>query len=244
MPFASAPDPELPIPAEMVELAGGPVTLVWQNQVGGLTGRVDGESPCYIKWNPTGSGESLAAEAERLRWLEGRHPAPVVLDYVRTDAAELLVTRALPGKSAVDPAWVARSDDAIRAIAEGLRALHALPPTSCPFDWSVASRIETATTIGITVPASLRTAPPVDRLVVCHGDPCAPNTLIGSDSHFVASVDLGRLGIADQWADLAVATMSLEWNYENVDERVFWDAYGIEPDPDRIVYYRALWNAT
>ena len=220
------------------------MTLVWENEVGGLTGRVDGDFPRYIKWNPRGSGESLAAEAERLRWLEGRHPAPILVDYVVTDAAELLVTRALPGRSAVDPSWITRPEDAIRAIAVGLRALHALPTADCPFEWSTASRIEIAEAGGKVIPASLATAPTVDRLVVCHGDPCAPNTLVGDNGGFAANVDFGRLGVADRWADLAVATMSVGWNYENFDERLFWNVYGVTPDVERIDFYRELWKAT
>jgi kanamycin kinase len=228
----------------MRDLAGGPVTLVWQNLAGGLTGRVDGESPRYIKWNPAGSGESLAVEAERLRWLEGRHPAPILVDFIETDAAELLVTLALPGRSAVDRVWAGRPDDAIRAIATGLRKLHSLPIGDCPFEWTVSSRIAAATSAGLTIPGSLRMVPAADRLVVCHGDPCAPNTIIGDDGRFVANVDFGRLGVADRWADLAVATMSLGWNYDEFDEGAFWETYGIDPDRERIDYYRALWNAT
>jgi kanamycin kinase len=228
----------------MLDRAEAPVRLVWQNASGGLTGLVDGTDARYIKWNPAGSGESLAAEAERLRWLEGRHAAPVVLDFVATESAELLVTRALPGRSAVDEEWSDRPDVAIRAVAEGLRLLHAMPIDGCPFTWDVASRIEEAAAAGITVPGELVTPPDLDTLVVCHGDACAPNTLLDDDGTFLANVDFGRLGLADRWADLAVATMSLGWNYEDFDEDVFWNAYGLEPDVPRIEYYRALWNAT
>ena len=228
----------------MIDVAAGPVTLVWQNETGGLTGRTDGTEPRFIKWNPAGSGESLVAEAERLRWLAGKHPAPVVAGLFFVDGAELLVTQALPGLSAVDKVWVDRPDDAIRAIATGLRALHALPVRNCSFDWGVRFRIEEATSRGISVESELRVAPSIDELVVCHGDPCAPNTLIGNDGRFVANVDFGRLGVADRWADLAVATMSFDWNYENYEERLFWETYGVTPDLERIEYYRALWNAT
>ena len=95
---------------------------------------------------------------------------------------------------------------------------------------------------GIRVPDHLRTPPAVDVLVVCHGDACAPNTLIGSDGRWSGHVDLGALGLADRWADIAVAAMSTEWNYGPGYDRVVYDAYGIEPDEERIAYYRLLWD--
>ncbi len=244
MSLAGAPPPGHPVPALMREMAAGEVTLVWQNEAGGLTGRVGGPRPRYLKWNPAGSGESLSAEAERLRWLAGRHPVPAVLDLVVRGDEELLVTAALPARSAVDPTWTRRPEDAVRAVAEGLRALHSLPVATCPFDWGVEARITEAVSAGREVPASLLTAPDVDLLVVCHGDACAPNTLLGDDARFAATVDVGRSGAADRWADLAVATMSLAWNFEDPDEGLFWETYGVEPDVERTDYYRALWNAT
>jgi kanamycin kinase len=121
-----------------------------------------------------------------------------------------------------------------------LRYLHdTLPVAQCPFDWSVPYRLRRA--VGDT--AALLDPPPVDRLVVCHGDACSPNTLLAEGSgEAVAHVDLGALGVGDRWADLAVATMSLGWNYGPGWEESFLTAYGVGPDPVRSAYYRALWN--
>jgi len=41
---------------------------------------------------------------------------------------------------------------------------------------------------------------------------------------------LGALGVADRWADLAVATWSLEWNYGPGWQSVLLEAYGVESD--------------
>ena len=79
---------------------------------------------------------------------------------------------------------------------------------------------------------------------MCHGDACCPNTLVGEDGRWAGHVDLGALGVADRWADLAVATMSTAWNYGPGWEADLLAAYGIEPDPERMDYYRKLWNAT
>jgi kanamycin kinase len=79
---------------------------------------------------------------------------------------------------------------------------------------------------------------------VCHGDACAPNTLLADDGSWLAHVDLGTLGVADRWADLAVATYSTLWNYGPGFEEPLLEAYGIAPDAERTDFYRRLWDAT
>ncbi|MEO7588908.1 MAG: aminoglycoside 3'-phosphotransferase [Arachnia sp.] len=204
----------------------------------------DESGDVVIKWQPDNCEASLAAEAKRLTWLRGRFPVPELVEHRVLDGSALLVTKALPALSAVDPAWRVRAVEATRAIAEGLRRLHALDAADCPFDCSAETRIRIALGRGKPVPRQLRTPPPVDRLVVCHGDACAPNTLVADDGSFAATVDVGALGVGDRWADLAVATMSLGWNFPTELESVFWEAYGVDPDSERIRYYRALWDAT
>jgi kanamycin kinase len=113
----------------------------------------------------------------------------------------------------------------------------------CPWEWSVSSRIENAERRGILVPDELRTAPEIDLLVVSHGDACCPNTLVGDDGRWLAHVDLALLGVADRWADIAVASMSTEWNFGPGWEDALIEAYGVEPDRERLAYYRDLWNA-
>jgi len=166
----------------------------------------------------------LVAEAERLRWAGAFITVPVVLG----SGDGWLHTAGLPASSAVDPRWVARPRAAVRAIGAGLRLLHdRLPVTDFPFG----------------PPPWVTESMPVDRLVVCHGDACAPNTLIDDDGRCLGHVDLGDLGIADPWADLAVASLSLSWNYAGVWEDELFDAYGVDPDPERVGFYRRLWNA-
>jgi kanamycin kinase len=78
--------------------------------------------------------------------------------------------------------------------------------------------------------------------VVCHGDPCSPNTIGADDGSVAGHVDFDTLGVADRWADLAVATMATQWNYGPGWEDTLLDAYGISADPERTDYYRWLWN--
>ena len=235
------------VPDAVREFAGGASIIpVWRNEVGGLTYRVDAPGGAvFVKWDPHGSGESLADERERAEWLAGRFPAPRVVASGRDDAGEWIATADLGALSAVAPEWKQNPETAVRAIARGLRLLHdGLDPAQCPFSWSVDSRVAVAAAHGVVVPPTLRAAPPIDRLVVCHGDPCVPNTLIAASGEFAAIVDVARIGVADRWADLAVASMSLGWNFGEGWEGLFFEEYDIAPDAERIAYYRALWDAT
>lgn len=223
--LACRPDHPVEVPELVRAFASGDeLDVVWLNELGGLTFRDGGR---YLKWNPLGSGVDLEDERVRLVWLVPRHPVAEVLEFGRDDHGQLLVTRALDGEGAVTEAWQARPREAVRAIAEGLRVLHALPVADCPFvcHWAPASGV------------------PAEDLVVVHGDACAPNTVIGPDARFVGHVDLGSLGVADRWADLAIASRSLDWNYGPGWQGEFFAAYGVGRDERRIRDYRALSDA-
>ncbi len=261
--IAGAPLEPVPVPPAVAALAGGALLApVWRNQLGGLTWQL-GEGPerRFVKWAPAGSPLRMGDEAQRLRWAVRLTPVPVVLAHDADADGEWLVTSGVPGRNAVEPRWLADPLTAVRALGAGLRALHdALPTRDCPFDWSAPRRVADVRRragvlrprewfpehAGLTVTevlARLADVPDVDRLVVCHGDACAPNTLVTDDGAWSGHVDLGSLGLADRWADLAVATWSTAWNYGPGWERPLLDAYGVEPDPERMAYYRLLWDA-
>ena len=249
---AQVPVGPVEVPASVRRAAGpGSLRPVWCNEVGGLTFEVrdPGGARRFVKWAPPGSGLDLAAEVARLRWAAGRVLVPRVLDHGVGPDGEWLVTAALAGENAVAPRWTADPATAVRALGEGLRSLHdTLPVAGCPFSWSVGTRLASARDRG--APAGqepqrwLDEAPPVDGLVVCHGDACAPNTLLDDAGRVSGHVDLGALGVADRWADLSVATWSTVWNYGPGWELPLLDAYGVEPDPWRTAFYRRLWDAT
>lgn len=240
----SIPVESIEVPARVRELAGNAALIpAWRNGIGGLTFRTDDAR--YIKWGPHDAEANMRDEAERMRWARRWITVPEVLDQGEDAEQEWLVTVAISGTSAVDPRWVGDPGIAVRAVGSALRAAHdALPVAECPWEWSTSTRIAGAAERGIIVPPHLLEAPPIDRLVVCHGDACMPNTLIDDAGVPVALVDLAALGIADRWADIAVASMSTEWNYGPGWADALIEAYGVEPDRERLAYYRELWNAT
>lgn len=227
---ASRPAPTPPI---VTAYAGGEnPELVWHNELGGLTYRTGKH---FIKWNPRHTGVDLDLEHARLDWLDGRHPAPRVVESGGDDDAQWLVTEALPGEHAVGDRWRARRSEAIAAIAEGLLAIHSVDIDDFPTEWLDASWVRAS-------PASMEPRPAIDGPVLVHGDACAPNTLIDVDGRWTGNVDFGDLNIGDRWADLAIASLSLDWNFGQGHQGEFFAAYGVEPDPVRIRWYRELWH--
>lgn len=234
---------------------------VWRNQLGGLTFRVgEGARALYVKWSPADSGLDVAGEVARLEWASRTIAVPEVVATGADEEGAWFVSRALVGESAVAPRWRDEPAAAVRAIGEGLRALHdALEVAACPFSWRRDDRRRAAEAraeagafednvfrfefAGLAVDdvlEELREGPDED-LVVCHGDACAPNTLIGADGRCAGHVDLGSLGVGDRWADLAVASWSTVWNYGPGWEEPLCDAYGVALDAAKMRYYRLLW---
>ncbi len=221
------------IPNVVSELAGSdPPELVWRNELGGLTFQLGNR---FLKWNPASTGIDLHREKVRLEWLANKHPAPRPLAYGVEGDAQWLLTAAVPGVLAVGDRWRARRTEALAAIATGLRAIHSLPVEDFPERWAAESWVA-------RMPESLGPRPPIEGTVVVHGDACAPNTLVSLDGRWTGNVDFGDLGIGDRWADLAVASLSLDWNFGEGHQEEFFEAYGVEPDRERIAYYRQLWE--
>lgn len=264
LPFSGPPPADVVVPTAVESLRGnGTLRPVWVNERGGLTFALERrDETTFVKWAPNGSGTDLGDEVTRLTWAAPYVVVPRVVDQGADDEGTWFATAALPGENAVTARWKAGPDVAVTAIGRGLRAFHdALPVDRCPFSWSAADRLASVDErlatgsigpgrrhavhqgLGLARARELLAAvPDVDHLVVCHGDACAPNTLIAEDATWSGHVDLGALGVADRWADLAVATWSTEWNYGPGFERPLLDAYGIDPDPGRTAYYRLLWD--
>lgn len=197
-----------------------------------------------------------------MEWAVAYTPVPKVLDFGEDDEGSWLVTDGIDAENAVSERWIKDPTVAVAAIGEGLRAMHdALPMKDCPFSWSIEDRVLRAKeriARGETHPTKwhedfrnlslekvsdeLTSQPTESELVVCHGDACAPNTLINDKGQWVAHVDMAKLGIADRWADVAIAAWSTQWNYGPGWENLLYDSYGIDPDQRKIRFYRLLWD--
>jgi len=246
----------------------------WVPATGGESGAAvvyDGVQQRYAKVVAHDLVPVLAAERDRIVWLsETGIPGAALLDWRESDAGACLITRAVPGVPAhrLDAPALQR---AWPSVAATVRALHALATERCPFDRGLEQMMTLARAtvaedrvIVEFLPEALQHTPPAQileqiegelpkrlaqeraQLVVCHGDLCLPNILVDPSTDQVnALIDLGRLGTADPYADIALllATARSTWPHEETARRAdqdFAEEYETELDPDRQDFYLRL----
>ncbi|MBX3011982.1 MAG: aminoglycoside 3'-phosphotransferase [Caldilineaceae bacterium] len=223
----------------------------------------DDQAPIgFLKVGSRQSLAPLAADAARLEWLADRLPVPRLLGYQETADACYLLMGVIPGTDTATLSQQAGIDlePVVRLLAAGLRQVHAVPIVDCPFDACLARQIEqvqfrlarglvNADVIGgpwagRPIPdlfaELLATIPPVEDLVLTHGDYCLPNILLEGDQ-VSGFVDLGRVGVADRYRDLALVQRSLIRNCGPAWVPYFFAEYGLpQPDEAKLTFYQLL----
>lgn len=231
----------------------------------------DPDGSRYAKVVPLEQTAELADERDRIAWLgDAGIPVGAVLDWHSTDDGACLVTRAVAGVAA-DQLDAGSLGAVWPAITDLVRRLHDISTTSCPFDRGLAVTMPLARATVAQhrvqtefLPEDLQHVPPETILarleddlpqrvrqegrerVVCHGDLCLPNILVDPETERVAGlIDLGRLGCADPYADIALLLTNARetWPDEHTARRAdreFASGYGIDLDPERLRFYLHL----
>ncbi len=220
----------------------------WAEQAAWRLRETGGTRVHFLKVTESGHFPTALAERERLLWARAYLAVPEVIDAGSDAAVDWLVTDARPGTDATKHALLAEPARIVPAIARGLVAFHAAAPVDeCPFDFTMETALEHARTriqTGITEPTDLHPeyrhltleqalarveelAPATEDLVVCHGDYCFPNVLLDDQGEVTGYIDIGELGVADRWLDIAVAAWSVTWNIGPGWEDLFYESYGV-----------------
>jgi len=219
------------------------------------------EKKGYLKiaaYNPV---EPLATEAAVLRWLQGKLPVPEVQYYERWQDTEYLLISEIKGTVCSDEVHRGDPETMVHILAEGLRLIHGVEAAGCPFDQSLAVKLEKArrnVELGLVDEAdfenehlgmeaqelyelALARRPAHEDLVFTHGDYCLPNIIL-RDGRLSGFIDWGRAGVADRYQDIALAVRSL-WHNHYGEEWVtlLLDTYGVkDPDWEKIHFYILL----
>ena len=217
----------------------------------------------YLKGQPR--GEDLARERDVLAWLNGRLNAPAIAMWQTYGERDYLLTTAIPGTDAATVQGTT-PEMLVRAMAQGLRAVHRVASQGCPFDWSLDRMLEMAkanitkghvdesdfdlSRLGMTaadvyapVLAKWPAAEPAPSgatstsgQVFTHGDASLPNVIIYR-GQVSGYVDWGKAGIGDRYRDLAISVRSIRDNLGQGLEGEFFHAYGLDPDWAKIEFY-------
>lgn len=207
------------------------------------------------------SDQSLAV----MRWLDGRVPAPRVLQCEIADGTRYLLMSRVHGEMSCSEYWLEHSDELVTLLADGLRMLWSVEISDCPYDRSLErelndarQRIEHGEVDRSLDYGEFETPErllewlcanrPEEQFVFSHGDYCLPNVLL-KDGAISGFIDLGDAGYADKWRDIEMCHTSLRNNfggvfggkvYENFDADILFDKLGIEKDEAKLRYYRLL----
>ncbi len=233
------------LPSRLFDLFGE--HAVWSDDHEGTDGetlRVTSHTGAfYVKRGP-----AALTEHERLLWLGERMNVP---DVVAFEGDTLVLAEA--GWRSLERRTLS---DAGTVMGAALRALHDVPVAECPFDERLDVKLARAAErvrdglvdagdfdddhAGLTPEqVHLRLTaerPASEDLVVTHGDFTPANVLASPEGEAVL-LDLGALGVADRYVDLAVALRELA----GPAAADFLTAYGLaEPDQRKLDYYRLL----
>ncbi len=213
----------------------------------------------YLKSEPDTPFSELPLEHVKLKWLAGKSiPCPTVRDFITENGQHWMLLTALPGRDLVHQSTLSALQ-IIDCVFESLQKLHSLDVVDCPFDMRLDHKIEQATdhmkaglvdetdfdaerlgasVIDLHVDLT-KSRPEQEKLVVAHGDACLPN-LIVDGSTLSGFIDCGRLGVADQAQDIALAARSIEYNLGVRWRDRFLSRYGVAHDDPTLAYYRLL----
>lgn len=230
---------------------------------GGAVFRLHGKAGSpdyYLKHGVDTIADDIADEMARLSWLAGRVPVPAVVHFVRTPCEAWLVMEAMPGKTAYQMLDASDGNHLVivDALATFLRRLHSIPVSECPFNSDHTYRLAQARaridaglvdvddfddarqgwTADQVWKALQNKLPLLPDPVVTHGDFSLDNLLMHS-GEVVGCIDVGRLGIADRYQDLAIIWNCLGEFDASLQQR-FWQRYGISDVDERKLRFHLL----
>lgn len=217
--------------------------------------------------------EETDNEYEIVKWLAGRVPTPQIPVYHVEDGLAYTLMTKVHGKMLCDPEYIKDPQKVIEIVADSMKALWAVDAKDCPLvtsrlserlkaaEYNVVNGLvdtdnvepETFGPGGFKDPAELlewlKSNRPEEDLVLTHGDYCLPN-LFADGGKFSSFIDLGKMGPADRWQDIAIAIRSLDHNFDgrhsdgkriiDFKPEMLLDRLGIKMDEEKYKYYILL----
>ena len=212
--------------------------------------------------------EESKTEYDIMKWDAVKDVVPNVLAYEVVENTSYLIMSKMDGKMLCSEEYMHNPRKLVKVMADGLKHLWSIDVSNCPCDYSLDKKLQMAKynvenglvdmdncqpdTYGEKGFANseellewLYDNKPDEELVLAHGDYCLPN-IFGEGNEFKGFIDVGKMGKADKWQDIALGYRSLKNNIKGVYNGVKYDYFnpdilfeelGIEPDWEKIKYY-------
>ncbi len=205
-----------------------------------------------------------------LGFLEGKLPAPRIIEVAEENGTNYLLMTRIRGKMACAKEYIDDAATLLPLLADAIHMLWNVNTADCPYQNMLESKLAFAKRNveqglcstddaqpgtygpnGFADPAELYNwliaNKPTEQRVFSHGDLCLPNVFIdnGKISGFI---DLGWAGVTDIYQDIALCYRSLVNNRDGrygtthpyFDADALFNLLGIEPDRDKLFYYTML----
>ena len=217
--------------------------------------------------------EETDNEYEISSFLKDKISIPSILCYeVAGDIAFTLMTK-VSGKMLCDDEYLNNPQFIIKQVSEAIKNLSSVDITNCPCEKSrLKNRLKVAEynvknglvdlekseegtfgPDGFKDPEELLnwliSNQPEEDLVLTHGDLSLPNIFI-EEGKISSFIDIGKMGPADRWQDIAIAIRSITHNFDGLytggkrimdfDPKMLLDELGIEMDEQKYRYYILL----
>lgn len=219
-----------------------------------------GDDDLYLKIGKGPQLEDLVDEMTRLRWLGAYLPVPALVAFAIQAGTGWMVTSRMAGRTAYQILEAApeQAPALAESLGQFLRRLHGIPAERCPFNADHRLRLAAAkdrldaglvaedefdeARQGMSAKAvwgeMLAALPPAFDRVVTHGDFSLDNLFVEGGA-VTGCIDLGRVGIADPWQDLAILWHSLAEFGDEAPRRML-AAYGIALDAEKRDFHLRL----
>lgn len=218
------------------------------------------------------ASEEAENEVRVSRWLQGRIPVPRIEAYCTEDEEAYCLMSRIYGKMACDEAYMTNPQKLMDIVTQALRMLWSVDISDCPCDNSLSVKLamarynvenglvdldnvepETFGEGGFASSAELlrwlESNRPEEDLVFSHGDFCLPNLFADGDK-VTGFIDLGKMGIADRWQDIALCYRSMKHNfegkyssgksYDGYYPEMLFEKLELKPDWEKLKYYILL----
>lgn len=211
-------------------------------------------------------------EFEIMKQMYGKLPVPKVLCHERCQGMNYLLMSKVSGSMACDEFYMQNAEELSGILAEGLKMLWRFDVSDCTYICGLDRKLKMAEynvehglvdmdnveddtfgENGFKSPEDLlnwlKNNRPKEEYALSHGDYCLPNVFV-KDGKISGYVDLGKMGLADKYQDIALCYRSLRHNYEgkysgeekhkDFSPKMLFEKLGIEPNWDKIKYYLLL----